>query len=570
MNLSLPGNAPDLPALPADFVLPELVPVRMLNEFCYCPRLAYLEWVQSEFEDNADTVEGRLRHHRVDEEKGVLPEPGEFDPGEMSQVRSLQLSAPKAGLITRIDVVEEEGGRMVPVDFKRGKIPDIPDGVHEPERFQVCAQALILRENGYLCEKGAVYFVGSKRRIDVVIDKELLERTLDLLKQMRETARSGKVPPPLVDSPKCPRCSLVGICLPDETNYLSHASEGEVRRLVPNRDDALPLAVQHQGAYVAKKGDVLQVKVEGEVVSEARLLDTSQVMLFGSVQISTQCVQELLKRNIPVLYFSHGHWFHGYTTGLGHKNIERRITQFRAAGDQPKTLQIARRLVSDKASNCRTLLRRNVPDCPTDPLRDLKREIEKAGSAQSLESLLGHEGNTARIYFGYFSRMLKTKDSGLGEFGFENRNRRPPRDPINAMLSFTYSLLVKDLTVTLTAVGFDPYLGFYHQPRYGRPALALDMMEPFRPLIADSAVIWTVNNGVVSPKSFHQVGGVCSMTSEARKKLVMAYERRIDTLITHPVFDYRISYRRVLEVQCRLLARFLEGEVAEPPSFVTR
>lgn len=176
----------------------------------------------------------------------------------------------------------------------------------------------------------------------------------------------------------------------------------------------------------------------------------------------------------------------------------------------------------------------------------------------------------ARIYFEFFSKMFKTGNSGLEGFDFENRNRRPPRDAVNAMLSFAYSLLVKDLTVTLATVSFDPFLGFYHQPRYGRPALALDLMEPFRPLIADSVVIWCINNGVVSASDFQRVGGACCMTSESRKKLILAYERRMHSLITHPVFDYRISYRRVLEVQCRLLARYLEGEIPSPPSFVTR
>jgi len=289
-----------------------------------------------------------------------------------------------------------------------------------------------------------------------------------------------------------------------------------------------------------------------------------------AVQVSTQCIQELLKADIPILYFSYGNWFHGMTIGLGHKNVERRITQFHAAEDAQKCLRIAKQLVRDKASNCRTLLRRNIPNCPAEPLRGMKLEIEQIDTCENLGSLLGHEGNIGRVYFQWFSKMLKGGENGLEKFDLQGRNRRPPRDPVNAMLSFGYNLLVKDLTVILTALGFDPFLGFYHQPRYGRPALALDLMEPFRPLIADSVVIWCVNNGVVNRKDFQQVAGACSMSSEGRKKFLLAYERRMDSLITHPVFDYRISYRRVLEVQCRLLGRYLEGEIPDPPSFVTR
>jgi CRISPR-associated protein Cas1 len=150
-------------------------------------------------------------------------------------------------------------------------------------------------------------------------------------------------------------------------------------------------------------------------------------------------------------------------------------------------------------------------------------------------------------------------------FEFENRNRRPATDPVNAMLSFAYAMLVRELTATLSAVGFDPYRGFYHQPRYGRPALALDMMEPFRPILADSAVITAVNNGEIKPGDFVWAGRACALSSSGRKKMIAAFERRLATEITHPVFGYRLSYRRLLEVQARLLGRHLMGEIPELP-----
>jgi len=138
------------------------------------------------------------------------------------------------------------------------------------------------------------------------------------------------------------------------------------------------------------------------------------------------------------------------------------------------------------------------------------------------------------------------------------------------MLSFAYALFTKDWSITLAAVGFDPYLGFYHQPRYGRPALALDMMEPFRPLIPDSVVLWAVNNGVVALNDFLRRGGGVALKDDARRRFILAYEKRMDDLVTHPVFNYRISYRRVLEVQARLLARALTGEIPRLPDFLTR
>jgi CRISPR-associated protein Cas1 len=153
---------------------------------------------------------------------------------------------------------------------------------------------------------------------------------------------------------------------------------------------------------------------------------------------------------------------------------------------------------------------------------------------------------------------------------FAGRNRRPPRDAVNALLSLGYSLLAKDLTIACYATGFDPMMGFYHQPRFGRPALALDLMEPFRTLIVDSAVVTAINTKMVGPRDFVSSGTAVSLTAEGRKAFYRAYELRMDTMVTHPIFQYRVSYRRLLEVQVRLLAKLLEGDIAEYPAFVTR
>lgn len=159
-----------------------------------------------------------------------------------------------------------------------------------------------------------------------------------------------------------------------------------------------------------------------------------------------------------------------------------------------------------------------------------------------------------------FQPADKAKGGGdTFRFEFSGRNRRPPTDPVNALLSYAYSLLTRTWSVTLTAVGFDPYRGFYHQPRYGRPALALDMMEPFRPLIADSAVLTAINNGEVRPTDFLKAGSAINLTPDGRKRFIAVYERRLSQEITHPLFGYRISYRRLLELQGRLLGRFLLG-----------
>ena len=562
---------------------PDLVPARMLNEFAYCPRLAYLEWVQGEFADSVDTVEGRFQHRRVDRPSGSLPVlgsvgvAGAIDDEEDARspdrihARSVMLSDEALGAIARIDLVEGQGTHVTPIDYKHGKAPNVPGGAWEPERVQVCLQGLLLRANGYTCSEGMLYFVESRERVVIRFDDALVARTIELLQGLRAVASAGQIPPPLLDSPKCPGCSLVGICLPDEVNLLSMPEQAtkrdELRRLVPTRDDALPLYVQTQGAVVGKSGDLLEIKLKGAVLQKARLMEVSHLAVYGSVQVTTQALRELCARNIPVCYFSYGGWFQGITSGMAHKNVELRCRQYAGAMTVDVSLSIARQMIFGKIKNCRTLLRRNHQEPPRAVLVELDRLAARAHTAVSLETLLGLEGAAARCYFSELEGMLKT--DGL-VFDFRGRNRRPPTDPVNAILSFLYSMLIKQAMVTALAVGFDPYLGFYHQPKYGKPALALDLVEEFRPIVADSVCIGLINNGEIGREHLISRGGAVALTQPGRRKVIEAYERRMDTLITHPLFGYAVSYRRIMEIQARLLARYLLGEVRSYPVFRTR
>lgn len=550
---------------------PDLVPARMVNEYVYCPRLAYIEWVQADFAENYDVAEGRFRHRRVDEEKGTFPEVIAAE--DVIHARSVMLSSPGEYLISKIDVIEGDATAVMPVDYKRGAVPDIPAKAWDADRVQLCAQGLVLRDNGYTCNGGAIYYVESKTRVPVEFNDALIAQTRQAITGVREMARKGVIPPPLEDSPKCFRCSLAGICLPDETNMLAGRvtpDSDALRRILPARDDALPLYVQMQGARIGKSGEVFEVRAKKEKVAEARIFETSHVAIFGNVQVSTQAIQEMCSRGIPLTLFTTGGWYYGSATGMAHKNVELRIAQYAASADQNKSLALAREMIAAKIDNCRTLLMRNHNDLSDKVSGELKRYSESARNTKEVSSLLGVEGMAARTYFSVFAGMLKNNAGESWSFDFNGRNRRPPLDPVNALLSYAYALLVKDITVTLFAVGFDPYLGFYHTLRYGRPSLALDLMEEFRPIVADSVVIWMINNRVLADEDFIKRGRAVALKSEARKKFIAAYERRLDALIIHPVFGYRISYRRVLEVQARLLGRFLTGEIAEYPSFRTR
>jgi CRISPR-associated protein Cas1 len=228
-------------------------------------------------------------------------------------------------------------------------------------------------------------------------------------------------------------------------------------------------------------------------------------------------------------------------------------------------------MIDGKIRNSRTLLRRNSRTAPVATLEQLRELSLSAATPAGFPSLLGIEGTAARLYFAQFTGMLTTTTGlDINAFDTNGRARRPPPDPVNALLSFVYALLVKDLTVTLTLVGLDPFIGVYHRPRYGRPALALDLAEEFRPLIADSTVIQVINNGEIRPSHFTRRAGGCQLDRDGRRAVLSAYERRMAHQIKHPVFGYRVNYRRALDVQARLLAAHLTAELAEYSAFTTR
>ena len=559
LPMPYPARQDDMPLLPA----------RMVNEYQYCPRLAYLEWVQGEWADSADTVDGRYRHKRVDTPSGKLPELGSIEDDERFHARSVTLSSDRFGLIARLDLLEGEGATVTPVDYKRGKRPHVPKGAYEPERVQLCVQGLILQEHGYTVEKGILYFAASKERVHVEFDEELLALTRNAIDGLRFIASGGHIPDPLPDSPKCPRCSLVGICLPDEVNYLARQAVNP-RPLAVVREEAMPLYVQAHSAKIAKRGETVEISVKDQTVQSVRLADISQVVLMGNIYVTTPTIREMMDREIPISWHSYGGWFVGHTMGTGHKNVEIRTAQYKTSFDERACLRVAKGLVTAKIQNSRTLLRRNwkEDEKPSDLLEGMQSDIRRVGKAEDLQTLLGLEGTAASRYFSGFTNML-SQEMRI-DFDFSKRNRRPPTDPVNALLSYAYSLLTRTWTVTLSAVGLDPYRGYYHQPRYGRPALALDLMEPFRPLIADSCVLQAINNGEVRADDFIHAAGSVALTNDGRKRFIAAYERRLSHEVTHPLFGYRVSYRRLLEIQARLFARYLLGELPEYPNFTTR
>ena len=585
-GVAVSGQGPPEAAKGSSAAHGELVPVQMLIQYAYCRRLGYLRYAHGESVDNEYIVDGRFKHRNVDRPAGGAKVARDADgedgggghggkPGDPIRAHAMTLSDDRLGMVAKTDLVEFRGKCATPVEYKRGTVPDTPEMTYLDHRVHVCALGLLLRANGYECSGGVVYYIGSKRRIDVPLNAELEAETLRLLDDLRRDAASDTMPPPLVDSPKCPGCSMVGICLPDETNLLGggepdRVTPDQVRRMYPIRSDAVALYVQEQGARIGKSGDCLVVRRKDSDPQTYKLIDVSEVVVYGNVQVTTQAIREMCARSIPLCYLSYGGWYAGMVTGASHKNVHLRIAQHKKYADPGGSMAIAREIVYGKIRNCATLLRRNGPKEREDveaAVASLEGLAERARREAGYEELLGLEGLAARTYFGQFRSMIKADGA---EFDFEGRNRRPPRDMVNAILSFLYSLLVRDASVAVGAVGFDPHLGYLHRPKYGKPALALDMIEEFRPIVADSTCIRAINNGEVGAGDTVRSGLGVNLTASGRRAVIEAYSRRMDSQVTHPLLGYPASYKRVLVTQARLLARHLLGEIPSYPAFRTR
>jgi CRISPR-associated exonuclease Cas4/CRISPR-associated protein Cas1 len=579
-----PGDNPAAPSRPAArqgelalFAPPAaademLVPARMVNEWTYCPRLAVLEWGRGEWAGNADTAAGRRAHKATETGSApALPEPDALPDDKALKTRRLLLASERLGLTAELDVIEADDGQVVPVDIKTGKRPHVAEGAYLPERVQVCVQALLLREAGYVCEEGALWFADSRERVRVELTEELIATALRAASDLRLTVAAGRLPPPLDHSPKCVRCSLLPICLPDEVNWFR---KGAIARTPPPAaTPALPLYVQTPGARVTKKDFTLVVQVEGEADRAVPFDEVSELVLAGPVSLTTPAVHELLRRDVPVAWMSSGFWYLGSTGPQGPRSAAVRTAQYAFAADEVRRLAFARELVAAKIRNSRTILRRNWrgEDGERGPLLDrLALLADRTTRADTAAALLGLEGEAAALYFRAVPKLFTDSVAALPAFAFERRNRRPPADPVNACLSLLYAVLTRTFASAISVAGLDPWKGVYHVERPGRPALALDLIEPFRPVLADSAVLMALNNGELAPDDFVSAAGGCNLKPKARRALIAAYERRLDQETTHPAFGYQVSMRRLIQIQARLFARFVSGEIPRYPHYVPR
>jgi CRISP-associated protein Cas1 len=557
-----------------------LLPIRRLHNYVYCPRLFFLQWVENIFIENVDTISGTSVHKRVDQPSRILSEDSSTDIS--GKIRSLALESTILGITGVIDLLEEINDELTIVEYKKGS-PGRDENdqriVKENDQIQVIAQALLLKEHGYEPKRACVYYGEERRRFEVELSPGLEKKCLNIIQEAKELAKIGVCPPPLKNDPRCEYCSAYPVCLPNESHFWSNEetdglykeTEGAIdkplRPPLAEKDHREVLVVQTPGASIGRRSGQIIVSLKGEPVKKLPLKQVRGIYVYGPVQISTQVVTSCLEEGIALDYFAPSGRFLGSLTSLNSTGIIAKKFQYKLFDDENFCLSLSKAIVEAKIFNQRLLLKRNA-DLPKSTLDSLNLIRKKVGKAGSIEELLGLEGAAASIYFQNFGNMLKSKDSVT--FDFSTRNRRPPRDPVNALLSLAYSILTKELTGVCYSVGLDPFFGFYHKPRYGKPALALDLMEEFRPLTADSVVISLINRNELSLSDFTSTSRGTFLNERGRKVFWEAWFRRLDTEVKHPVFGYRMSYRRMFEIQARQLWRYVQGQAKSYTGFTTR
>jgi len=334
------------------------------------------------------------------------------------------------------------------------------------------------------------------------------------------------------------------------------------------------LFVTSQGAYLSKEGETVVVKVDREVRLRVPVHTLGGIVCFGNVGCSPYLMGFCGEKGVCISFLSERGRFLARVQGPVSGNVLLRREQYRRADDPEFSADMARYVLSGKIANCRTVLQRALRDhqekIDADRVRQavshLGRCLASLAREKSLDNLRGIEGDAAHRYFSVFSEMiLMQKDA----FPFDERNRRSPLDPVNCLLSFAYTLLVHDVRSALEAVGLDPAVGYLHRDRPGRPGLALDLMEEFRPFIVDRLVLSLINLRKVQAKGFKRSeSGAILMDDDTRRTLLVSYQERKQEEMLHPFLDEKISIGLLFHIQAMLLARYLRGDLDGYPPFI--
>ncbi len=497
------------------------IPVSKLSHLLYCPRKFYMEMHYSPKKRSKNTKSAIPKRKPVKKPSYNLPVTRAID----LQVKTLMLNG-------RVRILDSVQDKAVPVITQSKR----DDSARRESDMKASAYALMLRDADYRCDEYIVSFKGNNT--SYAIDQRMLDATMSLIHKAKKII-TDREEPAGTSGIYCNYCRFRSSC--NSTIQLSKQINKEqivkqsisvnlytVEELLdspPVIRDTLPMYVRSQGSQVGINGGSIIVTKKDKQLAKTLVTDVSQICLMGNVQITSQCLRRVMQKEIPVSFFTLSGAFCGTAQGLSYKNAHYRRAQYLSLTNS-KPMEISRVLVSAKLLNQRTFLKKRSKSAKISIVNDLAKLAKRALTANSSDELRGYEGAGASLYFSEFPNLLQTTRN-KDEISFDTRNRRPPKDPINAMLSFGYMLLTKEVTVAIESVGLDSMQGFFHTSRNRRPALALDLMEPLRPALVDSVVIGMVKRGQVRLNDFSKEGNGILMTSTFRKKFIASWEKRL-------------------------------------------
>lgn len=526
--------------------------ISALHALAYCPRLFYLEEVEELYTQDAAVFAGRRLH-------------AELEKQEDEDWEELFLTSEELGIRGRVDALRTRDGETIPYEHKRGKCyrdENKQPQAWESDKLQILAYACLLESAlGIPIKEGRIRYHADNVLIHIPLDEAGRTSVTEAIQTAINLRKSTHRPPVTDNERLCARCSLSPVCLPEEAR-LAHDKEWQPIRLFPEDDDRQILHVLEPGTKVGRTGEQIKITRRNQPVEIIPARQIGQLVLHSFSQISTQALHFCSQQQMGVHFISGGGRYLGsFDTRNG--SIQRRIRQYSALSNSDICLELARKLVNCRAKGQRKFLMRGkktkASERLTKAIAQMKAVLKLISQAKSLESLLGYEGNLAALYFDALPDLISS--DAPPEMGFDKRNRRPPKDRFNAMLGFGYALLIKDVTNSILTVGLEPALGFYHQPRSQAAPLALDLMEIFRVPLVDMIIVSSINRNQWDIQLDFDIRGKQVWLSETgKRKFVELYENRKQQTWKHPVTGYSLTYRRLLELEVRLLEKEWMGE----------
>lgn len=328
--------------------------------------------------------------------------------------------------------------------------------------------------------------------------------------------------------------------------------------------------ITENDSFIGKTDERLNVRANKKTLLDVPLIKIDGLVVMGRATVSPAAISELLERKIPLSFITQTGRYLGCLEPELSKNIFVRKAQWQAAGETEQAIHLVRGFVRGKLKNYRNALLRSQREFSVDlqtAIARIEQAIAPIDRTCTIDSLRGLEGAGSAAYFGSFNQLIRVQT-----FQFETRNRRPPTDPVNSLLSLGYSLLRHDIQSASNIVGFDPYLGYLHLERYGRPSLALDLMEEFRPLVVDAVVLSSLNRRAIAPTNFitEPLSGAVSLTLEGLRTFLRLYEQKKQSKFKHPVLKHQCTYQEAFEIQARLVAKYLMGQIEKYPPLVLK